>query len=314
MGNSTENLNLYLTDMETDGNDYFDFDRDLNENWEKIDKSFSKTLVKSKITNCILEAPNGVLTKTETGFITSNNLKVLIPNGLNPDGTLKNIEFTKEEIKEDNINFDTIRKNEPYYIYITEDGNAQYTTRLNDCYVLPSGTTKASRIIYNIPENKFYFTAVGTINWQEKKLAIIGTFIVTSTNEIKLNPFQPINLLKQTDKSQISGWALPSNKYITLNLGASGSTYTAPANGWFACNFSLSQSNASDSMWIKLFNKSAANLGDMKWITNRTQGEYIGVIPVKQGDVISIEYQASSVYVASWEYGLRFVYAEGVKE
>lgn len=41
MGNSTENLNLYLTDMDTDGNDTFDFDRDLNENWDKIDKSFA---------------------------------------------------------------------------------------------------------------------------------------------------------------------------------------------------------------------------------------------------------------------------------
>lgn len=41
MGNSTENLNLYLTDMDTDGNDTFDFDRDLNENWDKIDKNFA---------------------------------------------------------------------------------------------------------------------------------------------------------------------------------------------------------------------------------------------------------------------------------
>ncbi len=41
MGNSSENLNLYLTDMDTDGNDTFDFDRDLNENWDKIDKNFA---------------------------------------------------------------------------------------------------------------------------------------------------------------------------------------------------------------------------------------------------------------------------------
>lgn len=35
----TKNLNLFLTNMETDGNDYFDFERDLNQNWKKIDEA-----------------------------------------------------------------------------------------------------------------------------------------------------------------------------------------------------------------------------------------------------------------------------------
>lgn len=34
-------------------------------------------------------------------------------------------------------------------------------------------------------------------------------------------------------KSLISGLGMPSSKYIDLTLGASGSTYTAPANGYF---------------------------------------------------------------------------------
>lgn len=40
MGQSTANLDLYTTDMQTDGDDYFEFDRDLDENWAKIDKRF----------------------------------------------------------------------------------------------------------------------------------------------------------------------------------------------------------------------------------------------------------------------------------
>ncbi len=36
----TKILDLFLTDMETDGDDYFDFDRDLNDNFKKIDKRF----------------------------------------------------------------------------------------------------------------------------------------------------------------------------------------------------------------------------------------------------------------------------------
>ena len=37
----------------------------------------------------------------------------------------------------------------------------------------------------------------------------------------------------KTDMQQASGAGMPSSKYIDLTLGASGSAYTAPANGWF---------------------------------------------------------------------------------
>ena len=37
----TENLNLRTTDMESDGDDLFDFEVDLNGNFEKIDARFS---------------------------------------------------------------------------------------------------------------------------------------------------------------------------------------------------------------------------------------------------------------------------------
>ena len=37
-GTETTNLRLFKTNMATDGNDSFDFDRDLNQNWDKIDE------------------------------------------------------------------------------------------------------------------------------------------------------------------------------------------------------------------------------------------------------------------------------------
>ena len=318
MPNYTETINLKKTNMATDGDDFFMFDKDLDENWEKIDKSFSKTLVKSKITNCILEAPNGIATINGDTFTAKQGLKVLIPNGRNADGSLKNIEYTLENDLVRTFGDEYVSNNCIYSIYLFIGGGKEEvpltaTIRMQDCYTLPTAEQDGTRIIYNITDNKFYWTAKGAPNWIEYQIAVIGQFI-KNNNVYTMQHYEPINLLKQTDKSQISCWSMPSSKYITLNLGASGSTYTAPANGWFTCNFSLKQSSASGSMWVKLFNKSAATLGDMKFITNRTEGEYIGMIPVKQHDVISIEYQASSVYVASWEYGLRFVYAEGVKE
>ena len=45
MGNYTTNLGLYNTDMATDGNDFFDFDRDLNRNNNKIDAFAGKVSI-----------------------------------------------------------------------------------------------------------------------------------------------------------------------------------------------------------------------------------------------------------------------------
>lgn len=42
MATFTKNLNLYKTNMATDSNDTFSFDRDLNDNWDKIDEKIGE--------------------------------------------------------------------------------------------------------------------------------------------------------------------------------------------------------------------------------------------------------------------------------
>ena len=44
-----------------------------------------------------------------------------------------------------------------------------------------------------------------------------------------------------TGTSTGAGYAMPSDTYIDLTLNASGSTYTAPANGWFILQASTSR-------------------------------------------------------------------------
>ena len=63
MGTYTTNLNLYNTNMTTDGNDTFDFQRDLNDNNDKIDSAIGKlsdlqTTVKTNLVSAINEARN----------------------------------------------------------------------------------------------------------------------------------------------------------------------------------------------------------------------------------------------------------------
>lgn len=46
------------------------------------------------ITNCVIAAPNGVATYSGSNITVKSGVKVLIPNGRNSDGTLKNITYT----------------------------------------------------------------------------------------------------------------------------------------------------------------------------------------------------------------------------
>lgn len=93
---------------------------------------------------------------------------------------------------------------------------------------------------------------------------------------------------------------MPSSVYEDLTLGASGSTYTATANGWFYLNKS-------------------GNAGEYNIITNNSNGLQTGGIqvagqhrvppmPVLKGDIISISY-TSTLAVNMF----RFIYAEGSK-
>lgn len=72
MGILTDVLKLFKTNMETDGNDLFDFDRDLNQNWDKIDE-FAKEQVLSgvyyeKIKNMTIYIPGTVTRDVEVDY------------------------------------------------------------------------------------------------------------------------------------------------------------------------------------------------------------------------------------------------------
>lgn len=94
---------------------------------------------------------------------------------------------------------------------------------------------------------------------------------------------------------------LPSSNYVNLTLGASGSTYTAPANGWV------------------FFAKASGTSGQFNSITNSTgselrndcvsssSGQWATVsCSVKKGDKFILEYTTTGETKR-----FRFIYAEG---
>lgn len=107
-------------------------------------------------------------------------------------------------------------------------------------------------------------------------------------------------------KSLASGLAMPSGKYIDLTLGASGTKYTAPANGWFYVAGNLGK--ASGNIGLQLLNlTSHIGTRDVSYVPS-TSAEY-GVgqnICAKKGDIVQINIAGtldSPIF--------RFIYAEG---
>lgn len=113
------------------------------------------------------------------------------------------------------------------------------------------------------------------------------------------NNVQLLNALKAMG----SGWSMPSNTYNDLTLGASGSTYTAPANGWFVVG---KVAGATGLYWY-WENQTAS--GIRYSLTSQNGNQVIETfLPCKKGDTIFVSYNLSGTTNV-----FRFIYAEGAK-
>lgn len=96
-----------------------------------------------------------------------------------------------------------------------------------------------------------------------------------------------------------AGFGLPSDRFIDLTLGASGATYTAPANGWVYVN---KQGDANQ--FFNLTNPTK-NYG-VNEITSSSPFGLLIMLPVSKGDVFRIDYNLNGTTNV-----FRFIYAEG---
>ena len=108
--------------------------------------------------------------------------------------------------------------------------------------------------------------------------------------------------LTSTGKSLASGLSMPSNRYIDLTLGASGTEYTAPANGWVV----VRKVGAAESKYIEIVNVTSDIITSDEATTKQTGLQLY--IPVKKDDVFKVNYNATGATNA-----FRFIYAEGAE-
>lgn len=105
--------------------------------------------------------------------------------------------------------------------------------------------------------------------------------------------------ITNSTKSNIAGYAMPSDTYDDITLGANGATYTAPANGYFA----ISKVAGSDFYYVSITN---TNTGIIDYREAYRSAFCTPCIEVKKNDVVQVNYNASGTL----NY-FRFIYAKG---
>ena len=95
---------------------------------------------------------------------------------------------------------------------------------------------------------------------------------------------------------------MPSDKYIDLTLGATDSTYTAPANGWFA----VGKASTASGQFISIRNNNTLH---GTTLFSSASGQTLRVLQqCTRDDKILVGYSTAGTTAV-----FRFIYAEGDK-
>lgn len=128
----------------------------------------------------------------------------------------------------------------------------------------------------------------------------VGVDINKVYEDLELKANKSLSNLTAEGKSLASGLGMPSNTYIELTLGASGSSYTVPTNGWFHVS---GRSTATD----QLVNIGGEGLPYVQNYSSGSNKQMNLIYPVKKGGKVNVNYNIGG------EKKLRFYYAEGEK-
>lgn len=114
-------------------------------------------------------------------------------------------------------------------------------------------------------------------------------------------------LVNKVDKKQATQASMPSGKYIDLTLGASGTTYTAPADGYFCATAYSNNENGFHS--IELFYNQTVDYTKpfIRWQIASQTAYGGGLALVKKGQNVCIGYSRIDLLKSQ----LKFIYAVG---
>lgn len=156
----------------------------------------------SKVTDIIVDAPNGVASYTEDCITVKSGLGVYFSNGLNTNNTYKNIkEYTLEDIKLNASDFDV----KDFYLALTYTDSVNATLISKDMYKVISTENiplDKNGYIKNVNKNKVYKVTDGII--EEVYIKIIGEGVLTyiANGVSKISSFVPYGVHRLVNQDE----------------------------------------------------------------------------------------------------------------
>lgn len=176
--------------------------------------------------------------------------------------------------------------------------------------VTPNGDLKLYRSLTddNINNNP---TASDSVHWtlltQTDDVANVDLSNLSAAGQLKFD--NKVNLdaqnLNITGKAYLSGLPMPSNRYIDLALQASGTVYTAPANGYYQ----IAKNSTASGQYVLIGHQTddgSTGINGVRLLSSARDQSLATMLPCKKGDKIVVVYTAGGN--TDW---FRFVYAEG---
>ena len=200
-------LDEAITSLSSTSSELETFITNTTEDIEDLNDSKCDTKLKQTgyVTNCIISAPNGVLTYSGSNVTAKSGLKVLIPDGINEDGSLKSIEYTLEE----DIVKDFTNTSVNGAIYIDQTGTLHALGSEGEGSSVGSTFTGA---YYNTTTNYINPVTSGVVD-NTKKLCRIGEIRVSSGTISSLTSYTPLQLYPQKICRTRPNGAQTANRY-----------------------------------------------------------------------------------------------------
>lgn len=218
-------------------------------------------------------------------------VKCQFADGRNEDGTLKSFVKTIDNIILRN-NLETETGEAVCFIL---DGIDHYVVWMNNYHISATQPNDQAGSVWF--DGKKFYKKEENGEWEQKNLIPALRY---SVNQGKVTRFtsSDVNSINCYSRADLSSLGMPSNKYIDLTPGASGSTYIAPANGWFFMDVGLTDAKGAAQLSCGAIGASA--------IPQTGVSPSYALLPAHAGNVVKLTYGLSAKFNA-----FRFIYSRG---
>ena len=229
------------------------------------------------------------------------------PNGKETNEKLNNIISINPSLKICDLATANIKSNWIFFHTLEEINDYRNSIVHFQQEYQPLNLPQITATWYNTRDNFIYYTNDSGTTWIKHNYVMLFRYMFDENGNVaNFKSFNTTNLITYKDSNWVAEQAMPSSKYVDLELGVSGTTYTALANGYIQF---VKQATASGQYMVAYDNDLPSTSVDentiaIKWSISSVND--VLYFPVRKGQKFSIGYTFGGQTVA-----FRLIFAQG---